>query len=171
MRLRAFLVGGLLVASGPALALDQGDWQLAAGPSYALLVQGNNATAGLGGRLEGRRGLTDVVTAWAAVGSSWHPRLAETVRASNAAAGLAVAFDVLRLVPFLGVGATVSDVRGELSRSRRLGLEGAAGAEYLVDRRWSVAFAARYQYLPIRIGGSHESTGLLTVGLLVGSAF
>jgi hypothetical protein len=171
MRLRALVVGGLLAWSGQARALDQGEWQLSAGPAFALLVQGGQPTSGLGGRVEGRYALRDDSAAWAAVGASWHPRAAETVRASYASAGFALAFDVFRVVPFVEVGATVTDEHGRLGGKRYLGAELAAGGEYLLDRHWSAALVARYHYLPVPLDGGPTNTGLLTVGLRVGRTF
>jgi hypothetical protein len=173
---RAFLVGALFlcaVVPRPARAVDAGDWQLSAAPAFALLVRDGNPVSGLGGRLEGRYGLTDQSAVWAAVGASWHPHLGETARASVASAGFSLAFDVFRLVPFLEGGVAVADVNGALSHSRHLGAEVAGGGEYLLDRHWSAAAVARYQYLPVRLSGSGEKkdVGVLTVGLRVGRTF
>lgn len=169
--LRSLVAAVGLIAAGPALAVDQGQWQLGAGPCFALLAQGGNPTSGLGGRLEGRYGLRDDSAVWAAVGSSFHPRAAENVRASSASAGFALAFDVLRTVPFVEVGPVLADLRGAATRGRFLGFEGGAGAEYLVDRRWSVAGVARYQYLFVRLSGKGDTPGVLTVGLRLARTF
>jgi hypothetical protein len=168
---RPLAVAVLLSWAGPARGVDQGEWQVAAGPAFALLVQGRNATSGLGGRLEGRYGLRDDSAVWVAVGSSWHPRAAETVRASGASAGFSLAFDVLRIVPFLEAGAAVANLRGAVTRGRYLGFDGAAGVEYLLDRRWSAAAVARYQYLPVRLAGTGDNPGVLTLGLRLARTF
>jgi hypothetical protein len=151
---RPLAVAALLIWAAPARAVDQGDWQLGAGPAFALLVEGDNPTSGIGGRIEGRYGLRDDSAAWAAVTSSWHPRAAENVRASAASAGFSLAYDVLRIIPFAEAGVAVADVRGTLTRGRYLGMEAALGAEYLLDRRWSAAAVARYQYLFVRLAGA-----------------
>jgi hypothetical protein len=175
MRTRTLLAALALFLASPALAVDQGEWQLSAGPSFALLVEGNNPTSGLGGRIEGRYGLTDDSSAWAAVSSSWHPRAAAQARASSASAGFALAFNVFRVVPFAEVGAAVTDVQtGSDLRAGYLGFEGAGGAEYLFDRHWSAAAVARYQYLVVKLGGAaaaDRNPGVLTVGLRLGRSF
>jgi len=166
------LAAPLSLLTAPALAVDQGDWQVGAGPAYALLVEHDNPTSGLGGRIEGRYGLRDDSAVWAAVASSWHPRAAENVRASSASAGFSLAFDVLRVIPLVEVGPAVAELRGGLTRGRFLGFEGAAGCEYLVDRRWSAAALARYQYLFVRLAGTAPlSPGVLTVGLRISRTF
>jgi len=174
MSIRWLLVALLWFPAMPALALDQGDWQLSAGPAFALLVEGKNPTSGLGGRIEGRYGITDDSSAWAAVGSSWHPRAADQVRASLASAGFTLAFDVFRVVPFAEAGANVADVKTGATRAGYLGFEAGAGAEYLFDRRWSAAAVARYHYLAIKLGGAaaaHPSPGVLSVGLRISHNF
>jgi hypothetical protein len=72
---RPLAVAALLVWAAPASALDEGAWQVGAGPAFAELVEdGSDLTPGLGGRIEGRYGLRDDSAVWAAVSSSWHPR-------------------------------------------------------------------------------------------------
>jgi hypothetical protein len=172
MSLRWLTVALFSLCAAPALAVDQGDWQLGVGPTFALLVENENPTSGLGGRVEGRYGLTDGASVYAALASSWHPRGAEQVRASSGSAGFTLAFDVFRVIPFAEVGATFSDLRGGITRGRYLGIEGAGGAEYLLDRRWSVAAVARYQYLPLRLAGTAErGPGVLTAGLRISHNF
>jgi hypothetical protein len=168
------LAAAALIWATPALAVDQGDWQVSAGPAFAWLLEGKNPTSGLGGRLEGRYGLRDDSAAWAAVSSSWHPRAAESVRASVASAGFALAYDVLRVVPFLEAGAAVADLRGGVTHGRYLGFEVAGGGEYLFDRRWSAAGTIRYDYLPVRLAGgptADPSPGVLTAGLRLSRTF
>jgi hypothetical protein len=166
------LAAALLLWAGPALAIDQGEWQVGAGPAFAALLEGNNPTSGLGGRIEGRYGLRDDSAAWLAVGSSWHPRAAENVRASVASAGFSLAYDVLRIVPFGEAGAAVADLRGAVTRGRYLGFEAAIGVEYLLDRRWSTAAVARYQYLPVRLAGTAGfNPGVATAGLRLSRTF
>jgi hypothetical protein len=168
----AVAVAAVLCWAGPALAVDQGQWQLGAGPAFAVLLEGNNPTSGVGGRVEGRYGLRDDSAAWAAVGSSWHQRASETVRDSVASAGFSLAYDVLRVVPFAEVGAALAELRGAVTRARYLGFEAAAGAEFLLDRHWSAATVARYQYLPVRLSGSAGlGPGVLTMGLRISRAF
>src|SRR6185436_13168821 len=121
---RLLAAAALLLLAAPAWAVDQGDWQVGAAPAFALLREGGNPTSGLGGRIEGRYGLRDDSAVWAAVSSSWHPRAAETVRASSASAGFSLAFDVLRVIPLVEVGPAVAELRGGLTRGRFLGFEG-----------------------------------------------
>jgi outer membrane protein with beta-barrel domain len=169
---RPLALAVLLSWAAPARAVDQGEWQLGAGAGFALLREGNNPTSGLGGRIEGRYGLRDGSAAWAAVASSWHPRAAETVRASAVSAGFSLAYDVLRIIPFAEVGPTVAGLRGAVTRGQYLGMEGALGAEYLLDRRWSAAAVARYQYLFVRLGGTADmSPGVASFGLRLSRTF
>src|SRR5688500_8894664 len=125
MSTRWLLCAALLgFPAAPALALDEGDWQLGAGPAFALLVEGDNPTSGLGGRIEGRYGITGDSSAWAAVGSSWHPRAAGEARSSLASLGFTLAFDVFRVVPFAEAGVNVADLKTSAStRAGYLGFE------------------------------------------------
>jgi len=171
---RALAAALLLIPAAPALAVDEGVWQLGAGPAFALLAEGTETTPGLGGRVEGRYGLTDAAALWAALGSSWHPRAASQARASTASAGFALAFDVFQIVPFAEAGATVADLDTGPTRAGYLGFEAAGGAEYLLDRRWSAAAVVRFQYLPLKLGGAaaaDKRPGLLTAGLCIRRSF
>jgi hypothetical protein len=173
-RRRALAAALLLLPAAPALAVDEGVWQLGAGPAFAVLAEGDSATPGLGGRLEGRYGLTDAAAVWAAVGSSWHPEPTAMARATTAGAGFALAFDVFQVVPFAEAGATVANLAIGPASASYLGFEAAGGAEYLFDRHWSAAGVARFQYLPLKLGGAaslDKRPGLLTVGLCIRRSF
>jgi hypothetical protein len=168
------LVAALLLTPAPALAVDQGSWQVGGGADFALLVEGDDPTSGLGGRLDLRYGLTDAAALWAAAASSWHPRATAQARSSSASLGVALAFDVLQIVPFAEAGVTLADLDNGPLRAGYLGLEAAGGVEYLFDRRWSAAATARYQYLPLKLGGAaaaDKGPGLLTVGLSLRRSF
>jgi hypothetical protein len=146
-----------------ARALDEGDWQVGVTPSLVLNTNGKQLIASGGLRLEGRHALTDVVSAWGSVGSILAYDSDGLVRVLNASAGMTLAFDVLRVLPFVEGGATALDL-GEseyITGGRFLGGELGFGAEYLLSRTWAIAPVARLQYFPLRLSGATRTVGLV----------
>jgi hypothetical protein len=173
MLVRACVVGALMASalSRTANALDQGEWQAGVTANLTGGPNGKGISLGGGGRLEGRYGITDALSAWGAVGSLWWSADGIPLRASSASAGMTLAFDVVRWVPFVELGLAVADVGSPSHIGRTyVGGELGAGAEYLLDRRWSLAAVARVAWFPQRLSRpSGNST--LAVGLRLASTF
>jgi hypothetical protein len=166
MLLRALIVGLTMVTLSPAAwALDEGQWQVGVAAEAAAGFD-DGVFPGGGGRLDGRYGITDALSAGVAVGSVWWSRHGHTTRVSSASGGLTLAFDVLRTVPFVSLGVAAADVGGDLS----LGGELNAGAEYLLDPKWSLGLIGRLQWFPLRLTGDAR-VGLVTLGLRLARTF
>jgi hypothetical protein len=172
MLLRALAVTAVILLAVPneARALDEGSWQvgvtgeLTTGTAEKLRLGG-------GGRLDGRYGLTDALSAWAALGSVQSPGRWSSTRISSASGGLTLAFDVFRIVPFVGLGVAVAnvDVPGV---SWLLGGELEAGAEYLLDPKWSLGLVGIFQYLPLGLRtGRWEGRAAASLGLRLARSF
>jgi hypothetical protein len=144
--LLVLLVGGALVPRA-ARALDEGEWQLGLGATVAAAVGGLSGNqvpvAGGGPRLDGRRGLTDALSAWVAVGAIWIAEGGDAGRLTTISTGLALAFDVVRVVPYVELGAAGFQFRQDTVNRYGIGLVAAGGFDYLLDRRWSVGAALR----------------------------
>lgn len=169
-------------SAATAHAMDEDEWQLAAGGGFTHLHSDGRAGGGFGLTLEGQRGLSDVWALRAALGASWNGmpaagvRPAGDARSVHAAAGVSCAYDVLRLVPFLELGVVLADTRGAGIRDAHgaVGFESGAGGEYLLDRRWTVALVARARYLPVVFGAVDVDVGRvwsLSFGLRLGRTF
>jgi hypothetical protein len=174
MLTRAIPAAALLLASlqpRPAAALDEEAFQVTLAPVLAFVPQ--DEAVGTGFRAEGRYGLTDAVSVWGAAGSSWHWLAEGTGRAITAGTGLTLAFDVLRVVPFVEAGASFANL-GYGGRSRSyLGAELGAGAEYLITPAFSLAGVLRAQHFPVSLSGNlvGRSGTLLSVGARFGYTF
>jgi hypothetical protein len=158
-------------------AAAQGSGGMVAGEAGGALVHGPEgfdpgATAGA----EALHGLDDV---WSARGG-----LAIAAARGNAQGwredvtlelGASAALDVLRVIPFAQLGAAVTwggigDSAAVGGQGLRAGLQGAIGADYLLDRAWSLGLVLRGRVLPVRVSGSSEDGGggSLTANLRVG---
>jgi hypothetical protein len=151
-----------LLWSRPGLALEQDEWLAAAALAGNLASVADGMAPGVGLRLEGQRGLTDLWAARAAVEFSslreprehWRRDLAFEV-------GTTAAFDVLRAVPFVEAGMTLvlADLSGDGQTATRAGLHAGLGLEYLIDRAWSVGGVLRGRVVPLPLAGSDGAAG------------
>lgn len=145
------------------------EWQASAAAGVVVSSPGaGERTTGVGAGLEIARGITD---SWAA-----RAEIAGSARSLAGAAGITLAIDVVRVIPFLDLGLAAAAQEGPTDGTRGdLGLQGGAGVEYLLTRRWALAALARFHYLPIELGGSRPPDGatpwLLTAGLRLGRVF
>jgi hypothetical protein len=154
------------VVSAPALALDEGDWQIGLSPQLALqFPTGSGVVFGGGARLDARHGLTDALSAWGALASTWFPE-GGPARFSTISGGLALAYDVVRVVPFVDLGVALLDHDLGRGRTQALGFEIAVGAEYLIDPVWSLALTARWQAFVAHLGGMGSGVGGLPIAAL-----
>ncbi len=169
---RALLLGAVLTVATlprPAAALDEGEWQVGLTGNLVINTNGEQAHPGGGLRLDGRYGLTDALSAWGALGTviGGGPR-----HATGASAGLGLAFDVLRWVPLVEVGVIALQTGGIGPSARYLGADLGAGAEFLIDPRWSIAGMLRFQAFPIQLTADASDPGvLITIGLRLARTF
>lgn len=146
----------MLVTPRRARAVGEDEWQLSA------RLGGANATGfpfspwGPAGALDLEYGFHEAFAARASVGVLEHPvpavksvRLAGTLRATTALAGLTYTFDVLRLVPYvsLDVG-LVQWSGGGAPAHRTLATETVVGADYYLTTRWAWGASAQYLFAP-----------------------
>lgn len=167
----ALLLSSLAVAR-PAAALDEGQWQLAAGGQVAVF-NGEVAPLNGGVRIDGRHALTDTLSLGAALASTWFDNSPFNTRIVTASTGITVAWNVLRWVPFAELHAAVAaGDEWEMDTAVRLGGELSAGVEYLIDRRWSLAAASRLLYLPLDLTTEQHGGGaLLSLGVRLARTF
>jgi hypothetical protein len=170
--LRAFAVGlGLMTVSGTAWALDEGQWQLGVAPALAAGFDDHGASPGGGGRIDGRYAITDALSACAAGGSLWWSSPQHhTTRVSSASVGVLLAFDVLRTIPFVSLAMAAAHVGSGTGSGAALGGELSAGAEYLLDPKWSVGLVVGGQWFPVRLGAQTRE-GAVTLGLRLARTF
>ena len=154
-----------------AWAASEGEWEAGASAAAASLRDDGRWAPGLQLGLEGQRGLTELWSLRLGVMGSLHAvdatagaggRPSGMARTAVASAGLVYALDVFRVVPFAELGASFWHLTGRAAGSgAHAGYEASLGASYLLDPRWSLAAALRFQHAPI--GGG--SPLILSVGL------
>jgi hypothetical protein len=168
---RALALAGLvlLTAPGTALALDEGQWQLGITAELAMGVD-HKVYLGGGGRLEGRYGISDALSAWTALGLVQLPMQSYSARVGSVGGGLTLAYDVLRIIPFVSLGLAAVDAHRSRS-ALLLGGELDAGAEYLLDPRWSVGLLGIVQYCPLEISGERRGLTTASLGLRLAHTF
>lgn len=167
------LLAVALAVPRPARALDEGDWQVAVTPSLVINTDRSRIFSTMGGaRLEGRRGLSEMVSVWGALGFAFTVVQGTVYRASTASAGMTLAFDVAGVVPFVEGGVVLADWAPHTSAHRRLGVELGFGVEYLIDPAWSIAAVIRAQSYPLRLQGPPDDGSVdLSLGMRVGRTF
>lgn len=164
----------LWVASCPAHAAGQGEKQMSASVGFALAGDGARARSGIQAGIEAAMGLTDAWAGRAAVTTSWQPaQLPAGLRHVTALSlGLTYALDAVRWIPFVDMGLTVADLRGNGASSQRLGPQVGIGVEYLLSRRWALAALARFDYFALRLNEAGGTRPWWTcAGLRLGRVF
>ncbi|MGA7743349.1 MAG: outer membrane beta-barrel protein [Polyangia bacterium] len=142
-------------APGPARATGPGEKQISASLGFALAGTDDSARPGMQAGVEAMMGFTDSWAGRAAVGSSWQPKTGsgDPAHVTAASLGMTYSLDVVRWVPFLDLGVSLADLRGDGASSQRLGPQVGLGAEYLLSRRWTLAALARFDYFALRLRG------------------
>ena len=145
----------LCAAPCPAHATGPGEKQVSASLGFALAGE-DNARPGMQVGIEAMMGFSDAWAGRAAVSGSWQPGSASgSFRHLTAISlGATYSLDVVRWVPFVDLGFTLADLRGDSASSQRLGPQVGLGAEYLVSRRWTLAALARFDLFALRLAGS-----------------
>jgi hypothetical protein len=159
------VLGGILAAARPAAAAED-EWLVAADGGYtAARADGLWRHGGALG-VQAQYGFTDAWSGGARLALGLHPvtgdaeRPSGRLRATTLAAGVTYTVDVLRVVPFAGMGIALQNLAGAVRDARTdLGGEVSAGADYLLDRRWSLGLLLRYQILPLPIAGGRDVFG------------
>jgi hypothetical protein len=166
----------LMVATpAPALAAE-GEGLAAVGAAFVTARADGRWAQGAGVSATGQYGLDDTWSLRAALSGSWHPVSADAlrpggqIRALGFSAGVTYTLDVLRVVPFVTAGLAVQNLSGALRDARSdLGVALGGGADYLLDRRWSLGLELAYRILPVAIAGKRAAFGgtpqLLAAGL------
>jgi len=155
---RGLLMATLVIpcaAPGPARATGPGEKQISASLGLALAGTDDSARPGMQAGVEAMMGFTDSWAGRAAVGSSWQPKTGsgDPAHVTAASLGMTYSLDVVRWVPFLDLGVSLADLRGDGASSQRLGPQVGLGAEYLLSRRWTLAALARFDYFALRLRG------------------
>ena len=149
---------GLSLAPRTARALGEEEWLASATLGGGLVRGGGASGAGGGVGLELAHGLTDLVAVRGGValermGLPAHAGApAQGTNAFALVAGAAAAFDVLRTVPFVELGLALDHVVAGAHAGTRTGVELGVGADYLMDRDWSLGAAVRSRLLPLVLG-------------------
>jgi hypothetical protein len=157
----------------PAHATGAGERQVSASLGFALAGD-DNASPGTQAGVEAMMGFTDAWAGRAVVSGSWQPGSASGSPRQVTALSLGATYslDVVRWVPFVDLGLSLADLRGEGARSQRLGPQVGLGAEYLLSRRWTLAALARFDFLALRLAGSGGThPWWACAGLRVGRVF
>ncbi|MCC7385455.1 MAG: hypothetical protein IT384_26635 [Deltaproteobacteria bacterium] len=136
-------LGVLPAALLPSAAVaDDDEWLLALEPGLGLFSAADPAVAlraGLGGEASLWLGVDEA--AWIFLSGGAEQSLGDGPAIGEAAAGLALAIDVLRTIPFLEVAGGLGWHSGDLAPLLRLGL----GADYLLSPSFSVGGVVRYR--------------------------
>lgn len=160
---------GVLAAAGPVRA-ERGETQIGLQPAYAITYAEQRSPSGGGGDARIQYSLTDAVGIQAVGGLTAHPLTATAgsedgdpklpgglLMAWYANLGVVYALDVVRIMPFfeasvgvLGLIARLDPVPGVKAApalppsSVHVGVMLGIGADYLVNRRFSVGVGLRY---------------------------
>jgi hypothetical protein len=140
---------GLFVLLAPATAgAVEGESLLSATPlvsSLTLTAQPHDVT-GLGGGLaiDYQRGLSDTWWFRAAAGGALHDADEGRLWLGGATVGVTYAIDVLRYVPYAGIGLGLAVVGGPVDTAAKPYLELGIGLDVLQSRTWSWGVDARF---------------------------
>jgi len=145
----------LCAAPCPARAAGAGERQISASVGFALAGGDDGGRPGIQAGVEAAMGLTDAWSGRVAASSSWQPDPASGSAAhlTVASLGMTYSLDVVRWVPFVDLGLSLADLRGDGASSQRLGPQVGLGVEYLLVRRWTLAALARLDYFALRLRG------------------
>jgi hypothetical protein len=161
-------------ASCPARAAGEGETQVAASLGFALTGTNDNARPGMKAGVEATLGFSDAWAGRIALSNSWQPEPASSSPRHMTALTLGTVYslDVVRWVPFLSLGFSLADLRGDGASSQRLGPQAGLGVEYLLSRRWTLAALTSFDYFVLRLrgpGGVHP--WLASAALRIGRVF
>ena len=139
--------------SCPAHATGPGEKQVAASVGFALAGSDDSAHPGMQASVEAAIGFTDAWAGRGTVSSSWQAASGGPRHVTAISLGTVYSLDVVRWVPFLDLGFSLADLRGNGASSQRLGPQVGLGVEYQLSRRWTLAALARFDYFAFRLAG------------------
>jgi hypothetical protein len=153
------LVGLGLLASVPAWAAGEGEWQLALRAGPGTVSVDDRKPWGLVTALDLEYGLNEAWALRATVAGSIHPVDRDhtkmpplpggTVRTVAALAGLTYTIDVLRLVPYGHLEFGAIRIGDAVTSPRTLfAAELGIGADYFLTRRWTTGISFQYLFAP-----------------------
>lgn len=134
----------LLALSPSSAAADEGEWVVSAEPQLGFFTgsaRDASTELGAGGQASLWLGLSPA--AWIFASAGGEASLGEGPSILEAIGGAVVALDVLRVIPFLELGAGADIVGGEVAPLLRLGV----GADYLFSPSFSMGVVGRYRPL------------------------
>jgi len=141
--------------SGPAYAAGTGEKQVAASVGFALVGSDASARPGMQASVEAAIGFSDAWAGNVVASSSWQPESASGGPRHLTAVSLGAVYslDAVRWVPFLDLGFSLADLRGNGASSQHLGPRAGLGVEYQLSRRWTLAALMRFDYFALRLAG------------------
>ena len=146
-----------------ALAAAEEEWQLGIQTGGASIWVGDRERSGMLLGVESQRGLNDSWALRAGFEANWFPGDVSTPSSfvgANLSAGGTYTLDVLRWLPFAELNLVGMGTAGGGSDPRLdMGAQVAVGADYLLNRRYSIGLLAKYAYLAINAAGSDVHTG------------
>jgi hypothetical protein len=156
----------------PASAVGAGEKQVAGSVGWDMAGSGETARSGLQASVEIGLGLSDSWAGRGGVSMAWQPGHAGGLsQVTTIQLGMTYSLDVVRWVPFVELGISLADLRGDGASSQRLGPQVEAGIEYLLSRRWTLAAFGRFDYLALGLSGSAGHPWLVASGLRLGWLF
>ena len=156
----------------PAYAAGPGEKQVAASVGFALAGGDDSERPGMQAGVEAALGFTDAWAGRAAVNSSWQAGSGGPRYVTEVSLGAIYSLDVVRWVPFLDLGFSLADLRGNGASSQRLGPQAGLGVEYQLSRRWTLAALAHFDYFALRLAGSGGThPWWVCAGLRIGRVF
>lgn len=147
----------ILLAAAPARAAGEGEWQVAAQAGYATVAADGRNPSGWQAGADVQYGFSDAWAARLSFSTSRHGITKNDdaglpggrVLSQSAVAGVTYSIDVLRVVPTVELGVALLLVNGDVIQPRSgIGIEAGLGAEYFLDRHWTLGVSFRYLFAP-----------------------
>ncbi len=140
------------VAAGHARAAGQDEWQ-AGGYALGAHASGFGPAWGAGGGVDLQYGLTDAWGLRGAAEGAWMAPDGGAAALLQTTAGVVYTWDVLRLLPLVEAGLSGATLRAKTGSQTNLGVQVGLGADYLLNRHWSMGLIGRFGYLPLALSG------------------
>lgn len=114
-------------------------------PVYALSYLSDHVAHGVGAAAQVSYGLTDTWALQVLGGVTTQPGEPGTSLLWHASAGVVYALDVVRVVPYFEAAVGIAGLATDAGAGPNLGALVGLGADYEINRRWSVGLGLRYQ--------------------------
>jgi hypothetical protein len=156
--MRSLSALAFLLVTLPSVAwAGEDELVLAVEPAYAVLVRPEGSKHGTGADASLWFGVSETI--WLAASAGAFGAFSDAPVISEACGGIAIAFDVFRIIPFGEAMIGALFTRDTIAPSLRF----AIGADYLISRTLAVGLIGRYRPLPDALGGD----ALVTAGLRI----